>query len=324
MNLKLCIYFLLCFLLMSQKKLFNKQKRTVNISFAIINKFIHNIFIPLSSLLKNSDRDTIYQIYFLVEENFDQKNSELLYNLEKIYFNCFIHIINIKDDFKDAFRKQYFDEVTYFKLKLPNIEKDINRIIYLDIDIVVLKDLTQLYTLNFENKFILGRLDKNTNELDKLNLYITNYISCGVLLLDLYSLRKYKYEDKFMEYIKMNNNQKYLPSHDKTVINYICHDKIGILKPIFHMWPYKDINKYIEDNHKLRMPYDISDIYKSFYEPFIIHFPGDYKFKIELINELFYKILYEYIILSVKTRLSLEKMVTNDTNLTENISSLLS
>ena len=45
-------------------------------------------------------------------------------------------------------------------------------VIFLDTDTIVLKDLTEFYTLNFENKYILGRLDTLADELDSFgNLY---------------------------------------------------------------------------------------------------------------------------------------------------------
>ena len=307
MNLKIYIHFLF-FLLISPIKIFQKQKKIINISFAIDNKYTNTLLVPLVSLLKNSDNNSIYHIYILVGETFNEKNSKLLYNLEKVYFNCFIHIINLGKDFQDSYKKKFIDTSTYYRLELPHICIDINRIIYIDADTVILHDLIELYTLNFENKYILGKLDKYGNELDKLNINIKNYINCGVLLMDLYNLRKYGYVDKFMDYIKMNNNKEYLKSQDQTLINYICHDKIGILKPKYHMWPYKSIEKCLEDNKKLRIPYNEIDINEGFYNPFIIHFPGEFKFRKTFINDLFYKDLYEYTILSVKIRIKLKKM----------------
>lgn len=308
MNFKICIYFLLFLLfLISPKKISNKQKKIINISFTINDQYMHDFFIPLVSLLKNSDKNTVYHIYILVGEYFPPKKYKTIYNLEKIYLNCFIYIINLGKSFEGTYTRKFSHISTYYRLKLPQICNDLNRIIYMDTDTVILNDLTELYTLNFEGKYILGKLDKYTNELDKFKLYINNYINCGVLLMDLYSLRLYRYADKFMDYIINHNNEYYLPSQDQTVINYICHDKIGILKPVYHMWPYSNKQKCLEDNKKLKIPYDLIDINKAFDSPFIIHFPGEFKYRESYINQPFYKTLYKYIIYSVKIRLKLKK-----------------
>jgi len=302
------IYLLLSFLIISTKKLCNKQKKTINLSFSINNRFIDKLFVPLISLFNNSDYNTIYNIYILVGDNFNQNDLKILFNIEKIYFNFFIHIISLGNDFQDIYKNKFMDASTYYRLKLPHICTDINRIIHIDVDTIILKDLMELYTLNFENKYILGRLDKYTNELDKLNLYIKNYINCGVLLMDLFNLRKYGYVGKFMEYIKLHNNSLYLHNHDQTIINYICHDRIGILKPIYHHWPYKNIRKFLEDNKNLRIQYNPIDINNSFSNPFIIHFPGEFKFRESFKNLPYYNAFYKYIFLSVKIKLKLEKL----------------
>ena len=124
----------------------------------------------------------------------------------------------MKYDFYTAIQGA-LDISAYYRLKLPILCPNITRIIYLDSYTIVLKDLTELFTLNFEKNFILGRLDVLTNELDSFGIVINNYINTGVLLMDLYNLRKYNYTWKFMEYITHNNNVTYLVNHDQTLLN---------------------------------------------------------------------------------------------------------
>ncbi len=64
-----------------------------------------------------------------------------------------------------------------------------------------------------------------------------------------------------MKYIEEHNDSLYLNAHDQTLINHICHDKIGILKPEYHMWPYRSKNDFIEENNQLRIKYDLSLIH---------------------------------------------------------------
>ena len=301
MNLKKCYYIIIGFLLISSKKLFNKQKKRINISFAINNNYTDLLLIPLVSLFENDNKNSIYHIYILIGEKFEQKNLRLFYNLEKIFFNCFIHIINLGNEFEGV-HKSFLDIIVYYRLKLPELCSNLNRIIYLDSDCIILKDLLELYTLNFEGNYFLARLDKYTDELDKFKIYIKNYVNTGVLLMDLYNLRKYNYVDKFMEYIEIHNDEKYLNAHDQTLLNYICHEKIGILKPAYHMWPYKNEEDIYKENDELRIKYESCDITKGLNNPFIVHFPGDFKFKMELIHLSYYKRYYEYFMKSKKLK----------------------
>ena len=273
MNLEHLYILFLCFLFSFSKRLSNKQKTIINIAFSLNNKYINYFYTSLYSLLENSDKNTIYHIYVQIGTFFDNNYKEKIKKFEKIYFNCFIHFLDMKNDFSTAIQGR-MDVSTYYRLKLPILCPNINRIIFLDTDTIVLKDLTEFYTLNFENKYILGRLDILANELDSLGIYINNYINGGVLLMDLYNLRRYNYVDKFLEYIKLHNNYRYLNHHDQTLINYVCHDKIGILKPKYHMWTFDNEEEIKQFNNRFRIKYNITELIRDYYNPFIVHFPG--------------------------------------------------
>lgn len=296
MNFKIIFYILFHLLkIISTKKLLNKQKKIINLSYAINNKYIDIIYISLVSLFENSDNNTIYNIYVLSGEDFEQKNKLILKKLETLYFNCFIIIMNLGNAFENVY-KSFLDITTYYRLKLPEICLNINRIIYIDSDTIILKDLLELYTLNFNRNYILAKLDIYPNELDKFGIFIKNNINAGVLLIDLYSLRKYNYVEKFMEYIKVHNNdKKYLNAHDQTLINYIMHDKIGIFKPKYHMWPYKNVEEFMTGHRRVRIPYNISDVREGFNDTFIVHFPGSSKYKESKKDIGFYKNYYKYL-----------------------------
>ena len=275
MNIKIFVL-IICILFSDTKKLLNKQKKIVNLAFGINNNSIDLLYIALFSLLENSDNNTIYNIYIQHKNSFLESSKKFLCNLERKFFNCFIHFINMKRDFKNAFRN-HMDISTYYRIKLPTLCPDINRIIHLDADVIVLKDLLELFSLNFEKNYILGRLDAITSELDSLGVHTNTYINAGILLMDLYNLRKYNYVEKFMNYINSHNNYKYLWHHAQTTINYICHDKIGILKPRYHMWPFNSEEHLIIINNVFRKKYNEAEFIKDFYNPFIVHFPGSFK-----------------------------------------------
>ena len=276
MNLEyFCILFL-CFLFCFPKRIFNKQKKEINIAYSLNNNYINHFYTSLYSLLENSHKNTIYHIYVQIGSSFDENNKQMIKKFETIYFNCFIHFLDMNNDFSKAI-KGIMDVSTYYRLKLPILCPDVTRIIFLDSDTIVLKDLTEFYTLNFENKYILGRLDLLFDELDSLGIYSKNYINGGVLLMDLHSLRKYNYTDKFLEYIRLHNTYRYLNHHDQTLLNYVCLNRIGILKPKYHMWPFYSEEEIKQINSKFRIKYNITEFISDFYNPFIVHFPGIYK-----------------------------------------------
>ena len=272
----------------------NKQKKIVNLAFPINNKYIDYLYISLVSLLENSDNNTIYNIFIQYGCNkLNAENKKLILNLEKIYFNCFINLIDMKYDFY-ATLEGALDLSVYYRLKLPILFPQLNRILHIDSDSLILKDLMELYTLNFEGKYLLGRLDTMVDELDSLGIQTKTYINTGVLLMDLYNLRKYNYTAKFIEYTRNRNSKTYLVHHDQTLINYICYDKIGVLKPKFHMWPFRNKAHALKINKIFRIPYDKKEFLKAFYDPFIVHYPGSGKIGIKFKGGKYNELYYEY------------------------------
>ena len=79
MNFKICLFILLNILKVSSKKLLNKQKKFINLSFSIDNDYSDYLFIPLLSLLEKGYKNTIYYIYILVGEDFELINKNKLY-----------------------------------------------------------------------------------------------------------------------------------------------------------------------------------------------------------------------------------------------------
>jgi len=295
MNFKICLFLLISISFIDSKRLSSKQKKIINISFSISNNYTENVLVPLISLFENSDNNTIYKVHILVGQNFTKENYHLLYKLETIYFNCFINIINVGNDFKNVYTS-FLDESAYYRLKLPEVCPNINRMIYLDSDSIILRDLIDFYSLNFNGKYILGRLDIELSCLSQLNIYIKNCINSGVLLMDLHILRKYGYVKKFMKYIEEHNDSKYLYRHDQTLINYFFHDNVGILHPKFHMWPFNDENHLFQQFRNLKIPYNKEDLLNGFYHAYIVHYPGVFKYKESKINSSnYYRLYSEYL-----------------------------
>lgn len=58
---------------------------------------------------------------------------------------------------------------------------DLDRIIYLDGDTLIFKDLYEMFNLSFNNNFILGYPFHKPSIMDYWRKYIINYINTGVL-----------------------------------------------------------------------------------------------------------------------------------------------
>lgn len=103
----------------------------------------------------------------------------------------------------------------------------LNKIIYLDTDVIALKVLTQFYNLNFNGNILLAQ-PTLSNKSIKTGFY---KINSGVLLLNLKKMRKIKMEKKVLFII---NNGFYDDYHDQNLINFYFYELVDIFPPKYH------------------------------------------------------------------------------------------
>ena len=93
---------------------------------------------------------------------------------------------------------------SYYRIFLADILPDIDRIIYLDVDILAVGDLTELWHTNLEGNFLAACLDEQAFVESGTNILKPRrreYFNSGVLVLDLFLFRKYNIIDKFFDYL---------------------------------------------------------------------------------------------------------------------------
>jgi lipopolysaccharide biosynthesis glycosyltransferase len=78
------------------------------------------------------------------------------------------------------YKYQKYSQVTYYRLISP-IFIPLDRIIYLDCDVLIFKDLYEMYQTSFRNNYILGFLDILSGGIDYLGIPSEKYINAGIL-----------------------------------------------------------------------------------------------------------------------------------------------
>ena len=152
---------------------------------------------------------------------------------------CFYIIGGKSDEFKDfnavclnnpdisllthTNQMAYITMTATYRLFAPFILKDIDKVIYLDCDLVVLDDIEKLW--QYEPKYIAGVPDPMYKKQARKNNLEHLYINTGVLVMNLKNLRKIDW----LERIKATQNGYNLSLLDQDIIN------IALNKDIEHL-----------------------------------------------------------------------------------------
>lgn len=194
------------------------------------NKNYLPYFISLMRSINDSNKNDINYYIF---SNDITLNDIYLYK-DYIYENNQFYIINIPNKvFKDApISKRYPLEMYYRLLASEFLPKNIERILYLDPDIIVKGNLNSLYNLDFEDNLFIGcsnikkfltRFNQIKNGVDKNHIYINT----GVMLINIKKLRSLDKKDEIFDFIKNKKHLLTLPDQD--VLSAIYGDKIKLI-----------------------------------------------------------------------------------------------
>jgi UDP-glucose:(galactosyl)LPS alpha-1,2-glucosyltransferase len=212
----------------------------VPIAFAFDENLIFPSKICISSLLMNAHKDTFYDVFILHDNNcrIDMRDYKLL---EDKYTNCRIQCINVGKEFSGGFEIRNITTACYYRLLIPDLIHQYDKVFYADVDIIFRMDLFELYSLDLSNYYLAATLDlglildsKNFEYIKTLHLQDSHqYIQSGFLLLNTKKMR----EDKLLPQFK-KLYQKKLKYQDQDMLNIVCRNSIKILPIKYNMTNY--------------------------------------------------------------------------------------
>ena len=125
--------------------------------------------------------------------------------------------------------------MTYCRILLPHL-LDVPRLIYLDCDVLVFRDLSQLFDLELSPGKVLAAVpDSETLSLaedcptiaDAMGLPAEGaYFNCGMMLMNLDELRKQHFFERAVEFLNRKSAYRFW---DQSAINFLLHGQIDEL-----------------------------------------------------------------------------------------------
>lgn len=247
--------------------------KTINLALSTDNKYIENTAAVIYSILSNIAPNIFCQFYIL-SSNLSASKKRRLEKLSRAHA-CAFSFIKPPATFLSIFKKiqlpPHINIECFNRLFLPLILPHINRILYLDSDLVILKDLSPLYFEELNGNYFAAVEDVNPTLKKQLGYPSQyGYYNSGVLLMDIRALQRINYLSILNKSVS-ERYTKYPVGGDQDILNDCFHDKI---KPLSYAW-----NMFHEWHgcKKIFTPSNQSDYIQSVKNPAIIHFVGPVK-----------------------------------------------
>ncbi len=257
-----------------------KENLTMDICFVINNQYAIYAGVCLTSLLENQQTSTQINVHIL-HSDVTAESQETLKRLEARY-SCHIQFYNVQGEDMSHFIMTipHITVETYYKLFIPKTLKHLDKVLYLDVDVLVLGDLSELWQTDLDDHYAGVVLDLwllwDGTYLKNLN-FDAPYFNAGMMLLNLALLREFSLPERAIA-VSCEYGDK-IKIQDQDVLNIIFKGRCVLVKPSFNM-----VNDYF-------VPYErIAETLNRYYSevtlekleqyqqsPHIVHFAGPAK-----------------------------------------------
>ena len=157
------------------------MRKEIPIVFSTDDRYVPFLDVAIRSLIANAS--TVYEYRIIVlNTGLNEDNIRKVMQSEKPGFKIdFVDISKQVEDIKSRFKDVYhFSVVTYYRLFIASLFPQYDKVIYLDCDLVVLGDISELYYTELGDN-ILGAAPEqyvqNTKEFRLYVLFVTSAVS---------------------------------------------------------------------------------------------------------------------------------------------------
>lgn len=243
-----------------------KTKKQVNVCLTINEKWIPMAATTISSIMDNTISNAKF---YIIHSDCKRKSIEKINQLCQKYPYMSVKWVKVNlsqqlSEFQSTVN--YISNDSFSRFLFPKLVKNVDRVIYTDVDVIFRGDIQELFDENLEGKIIGAvRSVKQVDGSDNKRLQISEnhkYFQSGLLLIDCKKWRKYK----ILEKLKLANRQS------KNRLKFADQDLLNI---VF-------VDNYKELNLKYCFIVFLENLFKTFSDesimacqnPFIIHFCG--------------------------------------------------
>lgn len=250
----------------------------IPVFFAVDDGYCPFLAVAIQSLIDNCSPENTYLIKVLntdiSEENKKRISKYERENVDIEFVDLNYYIQKIKDK---LYTRDYYSKTTYFRLFLPNLYPQYDKVLYLDSDIVILDDIAKLYSIDMGDNLVAAAPDDVIQFNEVFQTYVEkvvgvasykNYFNAGILLMNLDQMRRFKFQEKFIYSL---DRITFAVAQDQDYLNRLCKGRVKLFERIWNRMPIADPRiktenvKLIHYNLAFK-PWHFEDIlYKEFF-----------------------------------------------------------
>lgn len=243
------------------------MKKIIPIVFAVDDNYAPFLGVTLKSIFDNCSKDYFYKLYVL-NTGINEDNKKRLSVFETDISS--LEYVNVEESLSKISSllhlRDYYTNTTYYRFFIPSLLPEYDKVLYLDSDIIVLGDISELYNQDISDCYI-GAIPEEVMALvnvfgdyveQGLGIDRRKYFNAGVALLNTKAFREINVLDEFISLI---SKFAFKVTQDQDYLNVICKDKVKYIDLGWNKCPLKNPDF---DDKNLKLIH-----YKLYYKPWL-------------------------------------------------------
>jgi len=230
------------------------KKDILHVVFICDENYVIPTVVAITSIYMHKNSDTICNIHILASD-ISEESKLKFQSLFKYDFE-----IEIKDMSHSSFLDKckidnlHVSTAALYKFNIANIFFNLDKILYLDGDILVQKDITELYSIDISDVYAAVVKDYKPMtykppQPDKLKINHSAYFNSGVMLLNLKKMREEDIHNQLVDY-RMHGINYFM---DQDALNVVFEEKVkyislyyNVMSSVMGFFKTEDIKQYYE------------------------------------------------------------------------------
>lgn len=222
--------------------LISQTHSNIHIGYGIDNNYARCCASSIASFCLNNPTKNFN--FHIMAKDLSTTNKKQFEQLAQLYsINIYIYEINI-DTLAKLPTQTHLPIATYFRFILPLILDNVDKLFYIDADIICLQNADDLFSINLKDNIIGAVPDlpwMNTKRNKALNLQNHIYFNAGMLIINITKWNKFNTFTKILQAIQ-NEPQKFCYL-DQDALNLILTNHIQYLDTKFNCIDINNIDK---------------------------------------------------------------------------------
>ena len=214
------------------------NKKEIPVVFAVDDNYAPFLSVALNSILTNLSINYFLKVYVLNTGLSFYNEQKIKMLAEQYSQDVDVEYVDITERLTGLLDKMhvrdYYTTAIYYRIFIPSLFPEYEKIIYIDCDIVLLTDISKLYNVDLKDNIVAAVHEEAMSSYDCFGKYSEDfldvpkmdYFNSGLLVINTKEYKKQKIEEKF---INLMLAHKFEVAPDQDYLNVLLKGKVKLL-----------------------------------------------------------------------------------------------